>query len=187
MRTQADCDYSSMPFEGCLANRLERLQLRFQVQSIAGFCFDSGRALAGHLVERGKNLASEFSLGSFPHRMHAGANAAPAIPDCLVACTCYSPFEITQAGSEKSRMRMGIDKAGHHDMVGAVEFCNLFSVFLKPGVAQGAFSRTYGDNFPAGAQDRAFFNHAESSQFRPTARPGGGGSQRKSLADGGQE
>jgi len=82
---------------------------------------------------------------------------------------------------------MGVNEAWQYDVIGAVELCNLLSVFFKPGMAQNIFGPTNRNNFSAGTKHRTFSDNPEFFEFRPAAWTSGGATEREELADVGQE
>ena len=75
-------------------DRFEGFHLSGQVQSVARLGFDGSSALGSHLVQRGNDVGSEVTFGSFAHQFHAGADSTSGIGNFLVSGSRAALFEI---------------------------------------------------------------------------------------------
>ena len=65
---------------------------------------------------------------------------------------------------------MGIDEAGKDDSAGAIDFGDLLTMLLDPGIAESIFGRADGDDFAADAEDGGVFENAEFFEIGTAAR-----------------
>jgi hypothetical protein len=69
-------------------------------------------------------------------------------------------------------MSVGIDKAGEHYLIFAVDLDDFLAMAFYPAIAQSFFAFADGDDLPAYAQDSGIFDDAELAKVWPTAWTG---------------
>ena len=105
----------------------------------------------------------ELFDGRLANATKAGADAASSFCDFFVARSGDPLLEIDETRIGEDRVGVGIDEAGKHDLVAAVDFLRGFSNFVRPQFVGGAD----GSDLAIFNQDGAIFDDAEFAHLAP--------------------
>jgi hypothetical protein len=94
-----------------------------EIQTVAGFDFQRGRAIAQQRLRARQRLREQRVFAGLAHRAHGREDAAAGARDLLVSCAFQPPFEFVRAVAGEHDMRMAIDQAGRDPA--AIDFDDL--------------------------------------------------------------
>ena len=112
MRAQESWDDSPGPLFRRGTHRLQRLEFRFQTESVAGLRLNRGSAVFRQVAQGVQYFFGQRGLAGLAHSVDARPNAPASFSDFFVACTRNAFLEIDQARFHEHRVSVRIDEAG---------------------------------------------------------------------------
>src|SRR5580658_7149944 len=183
MRAQKSWNHGAGKLARGSADGFERLQFRFQVESIARFGLNRSSPMTRHIHQRRKNFLCQRGFAGLPHAVNTGANASSSFGDLFIASTRNPLLEIHQPRMRENRMRMRIDEAGQDHASVAIDLGNLLAILLEPRIAKRVLRRAHRNNLAAQTEHRSIMNDSKFGKGSAASRALRRRAQREKLAD----
>ncbi len=170
MRAKESGNHGSLPLARGRADRFERLQFRFEVETVAGFGLDGRRSVTGQIRQHREDFLRQRGFAGLPHAVNAGANSSASFGDLFVVRARNPLLKIHQPRMREHRMGVGIDEAGKHHASATVDLDNLLAILLQPRIAKSVFCGANRDDLSGEAEHGSVLNDAEIGKGSAASR-----------------